>query len=169
MLLRGSCSQMLAVPALSRDAEPACLPMLLLPPFPQGLDVGPDSNELIKKALSDCKTILWNGPMGGEWCDAVRCGTVWHGRGATAGGLLSMVHPRALPSPSSHHPLSCLPSMSCPFPARPQCLSSPSLLRAPTPSPPCWQTSPPTAVRPGSAVTLPVALLPPLQYYPAAL
>ena len=81
MLLRGSCSQMLAVPALSRDAEPACLPMLLLPPFPQGLDVGPDSNELIKKALSDCKTILWNGPMGGEWCDAVRCGTVRCGMG----------------------------------------------------------------------------------------
>jgi phosphoglycerate kinase len=26
--------------------------------------VGPDSSELIKKALTPCKTILWNGPMG---------------------------------------------------------------------------------------------------------
>ena len=162
MLLRGSCSQMLAVPALSRDAEPACLPMLLLPPFPQGLDVGPDSNELIKKALSDCKTILWNGPMGGELCflcDAVRRGAVWE-EGP------QLVHPRTPPSRPSHHPLSCLPSLPCPFPARPQCLSSPSLLRAPTPSPPCWQISPPTAVCQGSAWTLPVALLLSLQYLP---
>lgn len=30
----------------------------------QGLDVGPESTEMIKKALSDCQTILWNGPMG---------------------------------------------------------------------------------------------------------
>ncbi|EFN59487.1 hypothetical protein CHLNCDRAFT_138104 [Chlorella variabilis] len=30
-----------------------------------GLDVGPESNALINKALSDCKTVLWNGPMGG--------------------------------------------------------------------------------------------------------
>ena len=159
-----------------RTCLPACVPMLLLltylpacvpgcavllcaAAFPQGLDVGPDSNELIKKALSDCKTILWNGPMGGELCflcDAVRRGAVWE-EGP------QLVHPRTPPSRPSHHPLSCLPSLPCPFPARPQCLSSPSLLRAPTPSPPCWQTSPPTAVRPGSAVTLPVALLLPLQ------
>jgi len=38
----------------------------------QGLDVGPESSELIKKALSDCKTILWNGPMGGEVLAALR-------------------------------------------------------------------------------------------------
>jgi len=29
-----------------------------------GLDNGPDATEEIKKALSDCKTIIWNGPMG---------------------------------------------------------------------------------------------------------
>lgn len=39
--------------------------LLPIPPTPQGLDVGPESSEMIKKALSDCKTILWNGPMGG--------------------------------------------------------------------------------------------------------
>merc|ERR1712066_448808 len=29
-----------------------------------GLDNGPAATEEIKKALSDCKTIIWNGPMG---------------------------------------------------------------------------------------------------------
>merc|ERR1711994_543912 len=29
-----------------------------------GLDNGPEATASIKKALSDCKTIIWNGPMG---------------------------------------------------------------------------------------------------------
>merc|ERR1712217_731742 len=29
-----------------------------------GLDNGPDATNSIKKALADCKTIIWNGPMG---------------------------------------------------------------------------------------------------------
>merc|ERR1711988_315250 len=29
-----------------------------------GLDDGPDTTEAIKKALSDCQTVIWNGPMG---------------------------------------------------------------------------------------------------------
>ena len=29
-----------------------------------GLDIGPDSIKVFQKALSDCKTIIWNGPMG---------------------------------------------------------------------------------------------------------
>jgi hypothetical protein len=143
---------------------PACVPgcavLLCAAAFPQGLDVGPDSNELIKKALSDCKTILWNGPMGGEWCDAVRCGVAWEeGPQLLQGGAPSLT---AFPLTS---PTLILPSVSWP-PACPQCLSSPSLLRAPTPSPPCWQISPPTAVCQGSAWTLPVALLLSLQYLP---
>lgn len=33
-----------------------------------GLDVGPETIETIKKGLSDCKTIIWNGPLGVfEW------------------------------------------------------------------------------------------------------
>ena len=33
-----------------------------------GLDIGPNSIEEVKSALSDCKTIIWNGPMGVfEW------------------------------------------------------------------------------------------------------
>ena len=29
-----------------------------------GLDIGPESIEMFQKALSDCKTVIWNGPMG---------------------------------------------------------------------------------------------------------
>ncbi|WP_027249107.1 phosphoglycerate kinase [Planktothrix agardhii] len=29
-----------------------------------GLDIGPDSIEVFQKALGDCKTVIWNGPMG---------------------------------------------------------------------------------------------------------
>ncbi len=29
-----------------------------------GLDNGPESTKMIQKELSDCKTIIWNGPMG---------------------------------------------------------------------------------------------------------
>lgn len=30
----------------------------------QGLDIGPDSLKAFQGALGDCKTIIWNGPMG---------------------------------------------------------------------------------------------------------
>lgn len=29
-----------------------------------GLDIGPNSIEMLKNALSDCQTVVWNGPMG---------------------------------------------------------------------------------------------------------
>ena len=29
-----------------------------------GLDNGPDSTKMIQAELADCKTIIWNGPMG---------------------------------------------------------------------------------------------------------
>lgn len=29
-----------------------------------GLDIGPKSLELFQKELTECKTIIWNGPMG---------------------------------------------------------------------------------------------------------
>ncbi|PRW58440.1 phosphoglycerate kinase [Chlorella sorokiniana] len=46
------------------DAEAKVVPVTAIPDGWMGLDVGPESSEMIKKALSDCKTILWNGPMG---------------------------------------------------------------------------------------------------------
>jgi phosphoglycerate kinase len=48
-----------------------------------GLDIGPASLSTFKKELSDCKTVVWNGPMGvfefdkfaaGEWnCISYMC------------------------------------------------------------------------------------------------
>ncbi|EFN59488.1 hypothetical protein CHLNCDRAFT_29609 [Chlorella variabilis] len=46
------------------DAESKVVPVSAIPDGWMGLDVGPESNALINKALSDCKTVLWNGPMG---------------------------------------------------------------------------------------------------------
>lgn len=31
---------------------------------PQGLDIGPDSIKTFSDALKECKTVVWNGPMG---------------------------------------------------------------------------------------------------------
>ena len=32
-----------------------------------GLDVGPKTIETIKASLQDCKTVIWNGPMGMQY------------------------------------------------------------------------------------------------------
>jgi phosphoglycerate kinase len=40
-----------------------------------GLDIGPKSIEEIKTALSDCQTVIWNGPMGVFEFDAFAKGT----------------------------------------------------------------------------------------------
>ncbi len=40
-----------------------------------GLDNGPESTLLIQKELSDCKTIIWNGPMGVFEFDKFAAGT----------------------------------------------------------------------------------------------
>jgi len=40
-----------------------------------GLDIGPDTIASIKEGLSDCKTVIWNGPMGVFEFDAFAKGT----------------------------------------------------------------------------------------------
>ena len=40
-----------------------------------GLDIGPDSVAAFKKALADCRTVIWNGPMGVFEFDAFAAGT----------------------------------------------------------------------------------------------
>ena len=40
-----------------------------------GLDIGPDSIKLFQNALSDCKTVIWNGPMGVFEFDKFAAGT----------------------------------------------------------------------------------------------
>jgi phosphoglycerate kinase len=40
-----------------------------------GLDIGPDSIKSFQKELSECKTVIWNGPMGVFEMDAFAKGT----------------------------------------------------------------------------------------------
>ena len=48
----------------SNDAETKTVDIDSIPSNMMGLDIGPKSIELFKKALSDAKTIFWNGPVG---------------------------------------------------------------------------------------------------------
>jgi phosphoglycerate kinase len=46
------------------DAENKICDRNAIPDGWQSLDIGPDSVKLIEEALEDCKTIVWNGPVG---------------------------------------------------------------------------------------------------------
>jgi phosphoglycerate kinase len=50
--------------AFSADAEHQTVPVSAIPPGWRIMDVGPDSLNTFQEALSDCKTIFWNGPLG---------------------------------------------------------------------------------------------------------
>lgn len=56
-----------------------------------GLDIGPDSQAAYAAALADCKTIVWNGPMGVfEWT-AFQAGTECVGRAVAGSSAYSVV------------------------------------------------------------------------------
>jgi phosphoglycerate kinase len=46
------------------DAESKIVSIDNIPDGWMGLDIGPDSIEVFQDALSDCKSVIWNGPMG---------------------------------------------------------------------------------------------------------
>jgi len=52
------------------------VPVTAIPPDRAGVDIGPDSLAAIADALSDARTIVWNGPMGVFEVDAYAEGTV---------------------------------------------------------------------------------------------
>jgi phosphoglycerate kinase len=51
-------------PEIAEDAETRIVGREEIPPEMMGLDIGPTTIELYKGAISDAKTIFWNGPMG---------------------------------------------------------------------------------------------------------
>jgi len=53
-----------AFPAGGAEVGYKVVPQDAIPDGWLGLDNGPEATEEIKKALQDCKTIIWNGPMG---------------------------------------------------------------------------------------------------------
>lgn len=46
------------------DAEAQTVSIEAIPDGWMGLDIGPDSIKVFQEALADCKTVIWNGPMG---------------------------------------------------------------------------------------------------------
>merc|ERR1711871_10367 len=50
--------------AFAPDANTQIVPVDAIPDGWMGLDIGPDSIKDVQRALGDCKTVIWNGPMG---------------------------------------------------------------------------------------------------------
>jgi phosphoglycerate kinase len=47
-----------------KDANSQTVSVENIPDGWMGLDIGPDSVKVFQEALADCKTVIWNGPMG---------------------------------------------------------------------------------------------------------
>lgn len=47
-----------------KDANTQTVSVEAIPDGWMGLDIGPDSVKVFQQALADCKTVIWNGPMG---------------------------------------------------------------------------------------------------------
>ncbi|PLZ95178.1 phosphoglycerate kinase [Fischerella thermalis CCMEE 5198] len=57
------------------DANSQTVSIENIPDGWMGLDIGPDSVKLFQEALADCKTVVWNGPMGVFEFDKFALGT----------------------------------------------------------------------------------------------
>ena len=58
------CSDVVVADKFAADANTKVVNVNDIPDGWMGLDIGPDTIEELKGALSDCKTVIWNGPMG---------------------------------------------------------------------------------------------------------
>ncbi|GCA80071.1 phosphoglycerate kinase [Microcystis aeruginosa] len=58
-----------------KDAESQIVKVENIPDGWMGLDIGPESVKVFQEALSDCKSVLWNGPMGVFEFDKFAAGT----------------------------------------------------------------------------------------------
>ena len=57
------------------DANSQTVSINAIPDGWMGLDIGPDSLKAFQEALADCKTVIWNGPMGVFEFDKFAAGT----------------------------------------------------------------------------------------------
>jgi phosphoglycerate kinase len=57
------------------DANATTVSIENIPADGMGLDIGPDSVKVFQAALADCKTVIWNGPMGVFEFDKFAAGT----------------------------------------------------------------------------------------------
>lgn len=58
------------------DANSQTVSVNNIPDGWMGLDIGPDSIKVFQDALKDCKTVIWNGPMGVFEFDKFAAGTI---------------------------------------------------------------------------------------------
>lgn len=61
--------------AFSADANTQTVSIENIPDGWMGLDIGPDSVKVFQEALADCKSVIWNGPMGVFEIDKFAVGT----------------------------------------------------------------------------------------------
>ncbi|MDG2991406.1 phosphoglycerate kinase [Candidatus Synechococcus calcipolaris G9] len=61
--------------AFAADANAKTVPVSEIPEGWMGLDIGPDSVQAFQAALTECKTVIWNGPMGVFEFDKFAVGT----------------------------------------------------------------------------------------------
>ncbi|TYP99683.1 phosphoglycerate kinase [Tenacibaculum adriaticum] len=84
----------LAADAFSNDANTQVLDVTQIPEGWQGLDAGPKSLKNFKNVVNQCKTILWNGPLGVFEMENFAKGTIALGNAiaeATEKGAFSLV------------------------------------------------------------------------------
>ena len=84
----------LAANAFSNDADTQVVDVKAIPNGWQGLDAGPKSKANFDKVVQQCKTILWNGPLGVFEMESFANGTISLGDSiaqATAKGAFSLV------------------------------------------------------------------------------
>ena len=84
----------IAADDFSNDANTQVLDVTQIPDGWQGLDAGPKSREIFDKVVNQCKTILWNGPLGVFEMETFSKGTIALGNSitkATENGAFSLV------------------------------------------------------------------------------
>jgi phosphoglycerate kinase len=57
-------SDIVVAPEFNADAKPTVVAADSIPADQMGLDIGPESAKVFATAISECKTVFWNGPMG---------------------------------------------------------------------------------------------------------
>lgn len=83
-----------AANAFSNDAETQIVDVTEIPDGWQGLDCGPKSKEMFHQVVMQCRTILWNGPLGVFEMENFADGTIALGNSiaeATDNGAFSLV------------------------------------------------------------------------------
>ena len=57
-------TDIVVAPEFSADATPTVVAADAIPADQMGLDIGPETAKVFASAISECKTVFWNGPMG---------------------------------------------------------------------------------------------------------